>query len=130
VRAVPDGTTTISYHPTEETIALSNIQKVELVTPVPAPKKAWRSLIKLLFGLALRVLFVFWFVSSWFPELGLTYWGLVLPVYIAMWIFRPPSARQISEKYLQRDYWRNPLTDAVEEHLTELFQPLPKPSKK
>jgi hypothetical protein len=31
--------------------------------------------------LAYRTLIVWWTVAVWFPELGLTYWQLVLPIY-------------------------------------------------
>ena len=33
------------------------------------------------FWLAYITLIVWWFVATWFPELGFTYWQLVLPVY-------------------------------------------------
>ena len=33
------------------------------------------------FILAIRTLVVWWAVAVWFPEFGLTYWQLVLPVY-------------------------------------------------
>ena len=32
-------------------------------------------------SLALRVLVVWWFFATWFPQLGYTYWQLVLPVF-------------------------------------------------
>lgn len=32
--------------------------------------------------LAILVLLVWWFFAAWFPELGITYWQLVLPVYV------------------------------------------------
>ena len=32
-------------------------------------------------NLALQTLIAFWFVATWFPEWGLTYWQLVLPVF-------------------------------------------------
>lgn len=98
---------------------MSAIQKVELVSPAPAPHKAWRLLLQLLFGLMLRVLIVFWFFASWYPELGLTVWQLILPVYISMWIFRGVTSRQISDKYLRRSYWLNSKGDRVE-HVEEV----------
>lgn len=74
---------------------MSNIQKVEIVQPVHKglPKvEAWAQiLVSLLFMLPLKTLFVFWFVASWFPEWGLTFWELILPVYIAGSLFRPLS---------------------------------------
>jgi hypothetical protein len=92
-----------------------SIQKVEIVSPAPAKKKAWGVLLQTLTGLGIRTLLVYWFFSSWFSELGLTYWGLVLPVYIAMFIFRGPTARVIPERYLRRRKWLNLDGELVEE---------------
>jgi hypothetical protein len=111
VRVLPDGTSKISFQPQRN--PLSIIQKVEIVNPAPEPRKSWRLLLQLFIGLNLRVLFVFWFVASWFPELGLTYWALILPVYIAMWIFRAPSARQITAKNLRRHRYQNPISGDI-----------------
>jgi uncharacterized membrane protein YfcA len=74
---------------------LSQIQKVEIVVPaikLPKRERVATTFAKLLY-LAARTLIVFWFVASWFPELGLTYWSLVLPVWIASTIFVPISIR-------------------------------------
>lgn len=128
MRTLSDGTIIISFEPQRN--ALSNIQKVEIVNPAPSSKKAWYILLQALIGLNLRVLIVFWFVASWFPELGLTYWALILPVYIAMWIFRAPTARQIPERFLKRHFWRDPDTGECQEDLVELITPKVKPLKK
>lgn len=104
---------------------MSIIQKVELVTPAPEPKKAWSFLLQMIFGLLIRVLIVFWFVASWFPELGLTFWGLILPVYIAGWIFKFPQARQISAKNLRRHRYQNPISGDISTDVEEV-QPLKK----
>jgi len=74
---------------------LSAIQKVEIVVPaIRRPKRESVALIisKLLY-LGARTLIVFWFVATWFPELGLTYWSLVLPVWIASGIGTPISIK-------------------------------------
>lgn len=39
------------------------------------------------FGIAVRTLIVWWAVAAWFPEYGLTYWQLVLPVCAARMLF-------------------------------------------
>jgi hypothetical protein len=74
---------------------LSAIQKVEIVVPaIKLPKRERFALILAkLAHLAGRTLIVFWFAATWFPELGLTYWGLVLPVYIASWLLAPITIR-------------------------------------
>lgn len=53
-------------------------QKVEIVR---AEMGFVASLFSTLFMIAFRTLFVWWAVAVWFPEFGLTYWQLVLPVY-------------------------------------------------
>jgi hypothetical protein len=52
------------------------------------------------FVLFTATLFVFWFFASWFPELGYTYWQLVLPVFIVRMIFSwgSPTAHLTDEK--------------------------------
>lgn len=104
---------------------MSAIQKVEIVTPAIAKELAPRTLVRLLVGLALRVLVVWWFVATWFPEQGLTYWGLVLPVWIASWIFRGGFARHIPEKKLFRqryDHGHGMVEEEVFESLTDLHE--------
>lgn len=68
-----------------------SIQKVEIVVPAikSPPKEYWLLQVVKLGFLAFRTLIVFWFMATWFPELGLTFWQLVLPVWIATWLFRP-----------------------------------------
>lgn len=63
-----------------------NIQKVEVVR---AEMGFVGSLFAALFIIAYRTLFVWWAVAVWFPQYGLTYWQLVLPVYAAMMLFLP-----------------------------------------
>jgi hypothetical protein len=58
-----------------------SVQQVEVVNPKLSGTEAWTRIVAGLFGLAFRVLFVWWAVAVWFPELGLTYWQLILPVY-------------------------------------------------
>ena len=74
---------------------MSAIQKVEVVVPaVKIPKRErFATIIAKLIHLAGRTLIVFWLVATFFPELGLTYWGLVLPVYVASWVFAPIALR-------------------------------------
>lgn len=31
--------------------------------------------------MGIRVLLLWWFFAAWFPEWGLTYWQLILPVF-------------------------------------------------
>lgn len=74
---------------------MSAIQKVEIVSPVHKglPKTEWwaKLIVGLLIALPIKTLLVFWFVATWFPQLGITYWQLLLPVYLAGIIFRPFS---------------------------------------
>lgn len=55
--------------------------KVEIVRPKWTPEEWASKFLAALLGLALRTLIVWWFCAAWFPELGLTYWQLVLAVY-------------------------------------------------
>lgn len=57
------------------------VTQVEVVNPKLTTKESVERIIGSLLGLAYRVLFVWWAVAVWFPELGITYWQLVLPVY-------------------------------------------------
>lgn len=99
---------------------MSSIQKVEVVVPTPPTKRALGIILNSLFGLALRTLLVYWFFSSWFPTLGLTYWGLVLPVYIARFLFSSSQARVIPTKYLRRIRRFNWTDDTETEELEEI----------
>jgi hypothetical protein len=125
LRVVPDGTTKISYQPKEKV----SIQKVEIVKPAGDPKQAGASIVRWLFSWNLRTLVVFWFVATWFPEWGLTYWALLLPVYIASWLFHTSDARFIPEKYLFRQRYDHG-HGMVEEEITESTTKLDEVAKK
>lgn len=56
--------------------------KAEIVRPKWSPEDWLAKIIGAHLNLALITLVVFWFVASWFPHLGLTYWQLVLPVFV------------------------------------------------
>ena len=66
-----------------------NYTKVEIVKPVKDYNPVANFLSALLI-MALRVLVVWWAVASFFPELGLTYWQLILPVYALRMLVSPP----------------------------------------
>ncbi len=53
--------------------------KVEIVKPV-ANYSPLTNVLSLLTVIAIRVLLIWWAFASFFPELGLTYWQLILPV--------------------------------------------------
>ena len=61
--------------------------KVEIVTPRWTADKWFAKFFGALFGIAFRVLIVWWAVAAWFPEMGLTYWQMVLPVYAIRTLF-------------------------------------------
>lgn len=61
--------------------------KAEIVRPKRPAHEHASNLITGLVFLAFRVLILWWFFAAWFPELGLTYWQLVLPVYAARMVF-------------------------------------------
>lgn len=65
--------------------------KVEVVKPVANYSPASDAL-SLLYVLGFRVLFVWWAFASFFPELGLTYWQLILPVVAVRGLFGSPLA--------------------------------------
>lgn len=65
--------------------------KAELVTPKWTGTKWAGNVLSILFMTAFRTLIVWWFIAAWFPELGLTFWQLVLPVYAARMIFGNPA---------------------------------------
>lgn len=72
---------------------MSDIQKVEIVQPVhkglPKTETVAKLITALLIALPIKTLFVFWFVATWYPQWGLTFWELLLPVYIAGFLFQP-----------------------------------------
>ena len=70
--------------------------KAEIVRPKWTPEVWVEKIIGALVGLALNTLIVFWFVATWFPQWGLTYWQLVLPVFtFRSLISRPLIGRQL-----------------------------------
>lgn len=64
--------------------------KAEIVRPKWTPEEWFAKILTALLNLALITLIVFWFFASWYPELGLTYWQLVLPVYAIRNLIAPP----------------------------------------
>jgi len=54
--------------------------KVEIVRPKWTSEEWGERIAGSILNIAILTLVVFWFFASWFPELGLTYWQLVLPV--------------------------------------------------
>lgn len=67
--------------------------KVEIVTPKWTSDKWVTKIFGALFGIALKTLVVWWFFAAWLPELGLTYWQLVLPVYAIVVLFPASGIR-------------------------------------
>jgi len=68
-----------------------NYIKAEIVTP-PNDAAGWvGKVFTAFFLLAFRTLILWWFFAAWFPQFGLTYWQLVLPVYAARCIFGNPG---------------------------------------
>ena len=55
--------------------------KVEIIRPHRPAAEQFGMFIANLFLLAFRVLIVWWALAAWFPELGITYWQAILPVY-------------------------------------------------
>ena len=55
--------------------------KAEIVRPKWTTEVWVEKVIGAFMSLALTTLVVFWFVATWFPQWGLTYWQLVLPVF-------------------------------------------------
>lgn len=109
---------------------MSAIQKVEIVSPVHKglPKTEWwaKLLVALLIALPIKTLFFFWFFASWFPQLGLTFWQLLLPVYLASIAFRPvlgikgrwiPTTRLFKNRY---DHGNGMVEEELHESKTEL----------
>lgn len=68
---------------------MTNPLKVEVIR---AEMPFVLSLFNILLLLAIRTLVVWWAVAVWFPEFGLTYWQLVLPVYAARMVFGGDSS--------------------------------------
>lgn len=73
-----------------------SIQQVEIVKPPQSAPEFIGSLVGGLVGLSLRVLIIWWAVAVWFPEFGLTFWQLVLPVYaLRMLVVPAPQFKQL-----------------------------------
>ena len=70
--------------------------KAEIVRPKWTPEVLVEKIIGAVLSIALITLVVFWFVATWFPQLGLTYWQLVLPIItLRLLIGRGPIGRQL-----------------------------------
>lgn len=93
---------TIEVIHTHEHHHTPDIQKVEVVAA--APSSITYAIFVSLFALAYRTLFVWWALAVFFPEWGLTFWSLLLPVY-ALHVL-------ISQQKIQRTFkydWRKGL---------------------
>jgi len=71
--------------------------QVEIVTPKLSGAEIAPRIIGALAGFAIRVLFIWWAAAVWFPELGLTYWQLVLPVYAVRLLVGNASIRRTAK---------------------------------
>lgn len=70
--------------------------KAEIVRPKWNPEEWVSNFVVGILSLALRTFIVWWFFAEWFPEYGLTYWQLVLPVYaVRMLVAGNPIGRQL-----------------------------------
>ena len=67
--------------------------KAEIVKPAMDAEKWLELIFAALFMVALTTLFGWWFFASWFPEFGLTYWQLVLPVVTIRLLFGSTGVR-------------------------------------
>jgi len=74
-----------------------SVQQVEVVNPKLNASEAWGRILGSLFGLAYRVLFIWWALAVWYPELGLTYWQLILPVYAVRMLVGRASFRRTAK---------------------------------
>ena len=73
-----------------------SVQQVEIVKPNLTPTEATAALAGALFGLGIRVLIIWWAIVAWFPEFGLTYWQIILPVYaLRMLILPAPDFKRL-----------------------------------
>lgn len=73
--------------------------KVEIVRPARPAAEQFGIFLGGLFWLAFRVLIVWWALAAWFPELGITYWQAILPVYAirALITQSPTHVRQLTK---------------------------------
>ena len=72
--------------------------QVEVVNPNLTGSEWFGRVISGMFLLAYRILFIWWAVAVWFPEIGLTYWQLVLPVYAARCLLGSDAIRRQASK--------------------------------
>lgn len=73
-----------------------SIQQVEVVHPYKHDSELWGRLVGGFAGLGFRALIVWWAVAAWFPELGITYWQIILPVYaVRMLVGRSWAPRSV-----------------------------------
>ena len=70
------------------------ITQVEVVNPKLTGEEIAAQVITGILVLATRVLIIWWAVAAWFPELGLTYWQLILPVYAVRMLFQGGEFRR------------------------------------
>ena len=71
--------------------------QVEIVNPKLSAAEIAPRIFGALAGFAIRVLFIWWAVAVWFPELGLTYWQIVLPVYAVRLLVGNASIRRTAK---------------------------------
>lgn len=64
--------------------------KAEIVRPKWDREEWATKIISGIIHLGLVTLVAFWFFASWFPQFGLTYWQLVLPVFAVRNLIAPP----------------------------------------
>ena len=70
--------------------------KAEIVRPKPSAMDSFNLILAAFVNLAVRTLIVWWFFAAWYPQLGLTYWQLALPVFaLRNLISRPFIGRQL-----------------------------------
>lgn len=75
-----------------------SIQQVEIVKPKKSTEDALLEILGSLAVLAFRALIVWWAVTVWFPEAGITYWQIILPVYALRVLILPrPEARLLTK---------------------------------
>lgn len=58
-----------------------HVIQAEIVRPLRPAAEQFGVFLAALFWLGFRVLIVWWALAAWFPELGITYWQAILPVY-------------------------------------------------
>lgn len=61
--------------------------KVEIVQPRWTADKWVSTILSGALSIAFVTLIAWWFFAAWFPQLGLTFWQLVLPVYATRLLF-------------------------------------------